>query len=69
MPRSIYSRLHRTFGSIPSLAERQAATQNKVAAVAETYPFQLLSVSAAQQKSAGKSVIVVGAGFAGLTAA
>jgi monoamine oxidase len=40
-----------------------------VAAVAETYPFQLLSVSAAQQKSAGKSVIVVGAGFAGLTAA
>jgi len=42
MARSIYSRLHRTFGSIPSLAERQAATQNKVAAVAENLSFPIV---------------------------
>lgn len=68
MGRSIYSRLYRKFGSIPSFAERQSATQEKILLSSEHYPLPLTQL-AAQRSLSGKSVVVVGAGFAGLTAA
>ena len=69
MGRSIYSRLFRKFGSIPSLADRQTATQEKIRASGEHYPLEMTQLDAAQRGLSGKSVVVIGAGFAGLTAA
>jgi len=68
MGRSIYSRLYRKFGSIPSLAERQAGSQHKIRRLAEHYPFELAHPDEARGTLSNKSVIIVGAGFAGLTA-
>jgi monoamine oxidase len=69
MARSIYSRLYRKFGSIPSLAERQSATQEKIRLSDAHYPLEFSERSVAQRTLSGKSVVIVGAGFAGLAAA
>ncbi|HTC61343.1 MAG TPA: NAD(P)/FAD-dependent oxidoreductase [Candidatus Saccharimonadales bacterium] len=69
MGRSIYSRLYRKFGSIPSLAERQSATQEKIRLSGEHYPLELTQLDVARRGLSNKSVVIVGAGFAGLTAA
>jgi monoamine oxidase len=69
MGRSIYSRLYRKFGSIPSFAERELATQKKIRRNGEHFPFEFESLDVARHTLSGKSVVVVGAGFAGLTAA
>jgi monoamine oxidase len=69
MGRSIYSRLYRKFGSIPSFADRQSATQKKIRLSGEHYPLEFTQLDAARRSLSGKSVVVVGAGFAGLTAA
>jgi hypothetical protein len=48
MGRSIYSRLYRKFGSIPSLADRQSATQNKIRVSSEHYPLELTQLDVAR---------------------
>jgi len=68
MGRSIYSRLNRKFGSIPSLAERQTASQKKIDTIEDYYPFQLTQADVFKRLLSKKSVFIVGAGFAGLTA-
>jgi NADPH-dependent 2,4-dienoyl-CoA reductase/sulfur reductase-like enzyme len=69
MGRSIYARLYRKFGSIPSLAERQNATQQKIRRSGEHYPLELKELDVARGTLSSRSIVVVGAGFAGLTAA
>jgi len=69
MGRSIYSRLYRKFGSIPSLAERHSSTLEKIRLSSEHYPMELTQLDVARRNLSGKSAVVVGAGFAGLTAA
>jgi monoamine oxidase len=69
MGRSIYARLYRKFGSIPSLAERQNATQRKIRHSGEDYPLELKELDVARGTLSGRSIVVVGAGFGGLTAA
>ncbi len=44
MPGSLFSRLNRSFGSVPSRAERVAPSQEKVERVSKSFPLQLLSV-------------------------
>lgn len=61
--------MHRSFGSIPSLAAQQMAAEDKIRRTASVYPFHLESIVDVRPKMSSKSVVVVGAGFAGLTAA
>lgn len=69
MPRSVYSRLHRKFGTISSLKHRLLCTKEKIDRIAIHYPLDLDDIRQVRRRMRGKSVVVVGAGFAGLTAA
>jgi NADPH-dependent 2,4-dienoyl-CoA reductase/sulfur reductase-like enzyme len=69
MPGSLFSRLNRSFGSVPSRAERVAASQEKVERIPKSFPLQLLSVVDVAPRMSEGHVVVVGAGLAGLTAA
>ena len=68
MPGSIYSRLNRTFGTPPPLPVRREAVREKILRLSDIHPFQLESISAVRGQVSETSVIIVGAGFAGLTA-
>jgi len=68
MPGSLFSRLNRSFGSVPSRAERVAASQEKVERISKSFPLLLLSVVDVAPRMSERR-IVVGAGLAGLTAA
>src|SRR6516165_10083005 len=69
MPGALFSRLNRSFGTVPSAPERHTATLKKMERVSEHYPLQLVSREEIAPQMSEKSVIVVGAGLAGLTAA
>src|SRR6516165_3864232 len=68
MPGALFSRLNRSFGTVPSAPERHTATLKKMERVSEHYPLQLVSREEIAPQMSEKSVIVVGAGLAGLTA-
>lgn len=68
MPRSLYSRLNRTFGTPPPLPVRREAVQEKIRTTFDLHQFPLESVAEVHGQVSGKSVVIVGAGFAGLTA-
>ena len=68
MPGSLYSRLNRTFGTPPPLPVKREAVQEKIRTTFDLHRFPLESVAEVYGQVAGKSVIIVGAGFAGLTA-
>jgi monoamine oxidase len=68
MPGSLYSRLNRTYGTPPPLTVKREAVQEKIRTTFDLHRFPLESVAEVYGQVAGKSVIVVGAGFAGLTA-
>jgi monoamine oxidase len=69
MPGALFSRLNRSFGTAPSTPERRTATLQKIERATEHYPLRLESLEEIAPQMSDKSVIVVGAGFAGLTAA
>jgi hypothetical protein len=68
MGRSIYARLYRKFGPIPSLAERQDATQRMIRRSGGHYPLELKELDVARDTLSGRSIVVVGVGFGGLSA-
>jgi monoamine oxidase len=68
MPGALFSRLNRSFGPPPSTPERRTATLQKIETATEHYPLFLQSLSEIAPRMAEKSVVVIGAGFAGLTA-
>jgi monoamine oxidase len=68
MPGALFSRLNRSFGPPPAIPERRTGTLQKIETAAEEYPLRLESVAEVAPKMFDKTVIVVGAGFAGLTA-
>jgi len=68
MPGALFSRLNRSFGTVPSAPERHTATLKKMERVSEHYPLQLVSREEIAPQMSEKYVIVVGAGLAGLTA-
>jgi len=68
MPGALFSRLNRSFGPPPSIPERRTGTLQKIETAAEHYPLRLESVAEIAPKMSDKTVIVIGAGFAGLTA-
>jgi monoamine oxidase len=69
MPGALFSRLNRSFGLPPSTPERRTATLQKIERAAEHYPLRLETLAEIAPRMSEKSVIVIGAGFAGLTAA
>ena len=69
MPGALFSRLNRSFGTVPSVPERHTATLQKIERASEHYPLQLESKEEIAPRMSEKSVVVVGAGFAGLTTA
>jgi monoamine oxidase len=69
MPGALFSRLNRSFGPAPSTPERRTATLQKIESATERYPLRLDSLAEIAPRMSEKSVIVIGAGFAGLTAA
>lgn len=69
MPGALFSRLNRSFGTAPSTPERRTATLQKMERATEHYPLRLKSLEEIAPKMSDKSVVVVGAGLAGLTAA
>jgi len=69
MPGALFSRLNRSFGTVPSVPERHTATLQKIERASEHYRLQLESKDEIAPRMSEKSVVVVGAGFAGLTAA
>jgi monoamine oxidase len=69
MPGALFSRLNRSFGTAPSTPERRTATLQKIERATEHYPLRLESLEEIAPRMSDKSVIVVGAGFVGLTAA
>jgi monoamine oxidase len=69
MAGSLFSRLNSSFGSVPSRPERVAASQEKVNRISRSFPLQLLSVADIAPRMSEKHVVIIGAGFAGLTAA
>jgi monoamine oxidase len=68
MPGSVYSRLNRTFGTLPPLPVQQAAVQEKIGRSADLHRFQLESIAEVRGQVSERSVVIIGAGFAGLTA-
>jgi monoamine oxidase len=68
MPGALFSRLNRSFGPSASTSERRTATLQKIETAAEHYPLQLETLAEIAPQMSEKSVIVIGAGFAGLTA-
>jgi monoamine oxidase len=68
MPGALFSRLNRSFGPPPAIADRRTGTLQKIETAARQYPLRLESVAEVVPKMSSKTVIVVGAGFAGLTA-
>ena len=68
MPGALFSRLNRSFGPPPSIPERRTGALQKIETAALHYPLQLESVAEVAPKMSDKNVIVIGAGFAGLTA-
>lgn len=69
MPRSLYSRLSRTFGTPAPPLEKQRASEEKMRHFDLFYPLQLSERTEAVSKVSKGRVLVVGGGFAGLTAA
>ena len=67
MPRSFYARLHRHFGTTKSGYEQYKEAEQKLAELLERLP--ILSYIDRKANSTGKKVAVIGAGFAGLSAA
>jgi monoamine oxidase len=67
MPRSFYARLHRHFGTTKSGYEQYKEAEQKLAELLERLP--VLSYIDRKASSTGKKVAVIGAGFAGLSAA
>jgi len=68
MPGALFSRLNRSFGPAPTTPERRTATLQKIETAAEHYPLHLETLAEIAPRMAEKSVVVIGAGFAGLTA-
>src|SRR5215475_15806713 len=68
MPGALFSRLNRSFGPAPTTPERRTATLQKIETATEHYPLQLERLAEIAPRMAEKSVVVIGAGFAGLTA-
>jgi monoamine oxidase len=68
MPGALFSRLNRSFGSPLTTPERRTATLQKIESASEHYPLRLESLAEIAPRMSEKSVIVIGAGFAGLTA-
>ena len=69
MPGALFSRLNRSFGAPPAIPERRTGALQKIETVATHYPLQLETLAEIAPQMAEKSVIVIGAGLAGLTAA
>jgi monoamine oxidase len=69
MPGALFSRLNRSFGAPPALPERRTGALQKIETVATHYPLQLETLAEIAPQMAEKSVVVIGAGLAGLTAA
>jgi monoamine oxidase len=69
MPGALFSRLNRSFGAPPVAPERRTGTLQKIETAAVQYPLRLESVAEVAPRMSDKTVIVIGAGFAGLTAA
>jgi monoamine oxidase len=68
MPGALFSRLNRSFGPPPAIPERRTGALEKIETAAVHYPLQLETVAEIAPTMADKTVIVIGAGFAGLTA-
>ncbi len=68
MPGALFSRLNRSFGPPPSTSERRTGALQKIETAAEHYPLRLETLAEIAPRMSEKSVIVIGAGFAGLTA-
>src|SRR5262249_55888007 len=68
MPRSLYARLYRTFGPRPNPIERQAASRRQIARVSAALPLRLATIRDVAPKMQAKRVVIIGAGFAGLSA-
>ena len=68
MPGALFSRLNRSFGIPPAIPERRTGALEKIETAALHYPLRLESLAEIAPKMADKTVIVIGAGFAGLTA-
>ena len=68
MPGALFSRLNRSFGPPPVTHERRTATLQKIETATEHYPLQLETLAEIAPRMAETSVVVIGAGFAGLTA-
>jgi monoamine oxidase len=68
MPGALFSRLNRSFGPAPTIPQRRTGTLQKIETATEHYPLRLESVAEIAPKMSDKTVIVIGAGFAGLTA-
>lgn len=68
MPGALFSRLNRSFGPPPAIPERRTGTLQKIETAAVRYPLRLETVAEVAPKMSDKTAIVIGAGFAGLTA-
>ncbi|HKP11883.1 MAG TPA: FAD-dependent oxidoreductase [Blastocatellia bacterium] len=69
MSRSLYAKLHRHFGPKPSGSERHDRSQAKRDEVRGWFPIPAQPLATDQLKNLSQGIIVVGGGFAGLSAA
>ncbi len=76
MARSLYAKFHRRFGPKPSGQKRYEKTRQKIGAALQQLPVlshieqrERLAQTGTPCAPSGKTVAVVGAGFAGLSAA
>jgi monoamine oxidase len=69
MPRSLYSRLFRTYGVPPTPLQRQSYAASKAEELDDLHPLELESPESLVRQTSSIKVVVIGAGLAGLTAA